>query len=333
MAKYRQFHVRFWKDPDVELLEPIEKLIFAYLFTNEACTESGIYPVTLKTISNETGIPIDDVQNRFETGIKNVIYDWDNNIVFVVRFLEHNGGGRPDLLLAAIRKECKTTITNLWNDFIAYYPDFAEELSDQIKQLANSLQTVGKPFNRNRNSNRNSNSNRKGKKESKQKENPPPPKIKPYMERVNDYFDSKDLEVCQPYWAAAYPNVDIPGELKKAKAWLISNPKKAKADFRKFCNNWLLGEMARISKRGGEPPETPARVMEKLQSVYGRIYKEAKEQQKKNPEFKFTDSSILAHMKNALGYKDDLLVQLIDELGGPGKLTGKFPSYEKYKKG
>ena len=67
----------------------------------------------------------------------------------------------------------------MWNEFIAYYPDFAEDLDDQIKQLANSLQTVGKPLNRNRNRNSNSNSNSKKKKESKQKENPPPPKIKP----------------------------------------------------------------------------------------------------------------------------------------------------------
>jgi len=67
-------------------------------------------------------------------------------------------------------------------------------------------------------------------------------KVKPYPERVNNYFDSIDQTLIST-WKEAYPNVDIQAQLGKAKAWLISNPSKAKKDFSKFINNWLNRSM------------------------------------------------------------------------------------------
>ncbi len=46
----------------------------------------------------------------------------------------------------------------------------------------------------------------------------------------NDFYAS---------WGKAYPAVDIDGEVAKAAAWLIANPKKAKKDYGRFLNNWL----------------------------------------------------------------------------------------------
>ncbi len=65
---------------------------------------------------------------------------------------------------------------------------------------------------------------------------------KPYKTRVDDFFQSieaSDLEV----FKEAYPNVDLDIEIRKAKAWLISNPGNAKKDFMKFLNNWLARAM------------------------------------------------------------------------------------------
>jgi hypothetical protein len=339
MAKYRQFHVRFWDDPDIELLEPIEKLIFIYVFTNPACAESGIYPITIKNISNGTGIPMGDVKAHFEKGIKNLYYDWDSRIIFVGRFLDHNGGGRPDLLRAAIVKECKTTRTELWDLFLDYYPDYAEDLGEIIedhKQFANGLQTVGKLFNRNRNSNSNSNRDRKRDTEKKKKTKEkrtggtrPAPKVKTYVDKVNEYFSSGDIEICSPYWAAAYPNVDIEKEVLKAKAWLISNQSKAKKDFRGFTNNWLKSEMEKISRRGGPVDDTPQMVKQKTADIYFKIRDDAIA--KGTPEKEIYDSGIFKHMQQALGIKEENLVALIDELGGPEKLSGRFPGYYKFK--
>lgn len=67
-------------------------------------------------------------------------------------------------------------------------------------------------------------------------------KVKPYADRVSDYFNSIDQTLIST-WKEAYPNIDIPTQLNKAKAWLISNPSKAKKDFSKFINNWLSRSM------------------------------------------------------------------------------------------
>lgn len=42
-------------------------------------------------------------------------------------------------------------------------------------------------------------------------------------------------------WAEAYPGVDVLAELRKARAWLVSNPRQGKTarGMARFCNAWL----------------------------------------------------------------------------------------------
>lgn len=40
-------------------------------------------------------------------------------------------------------------------------------------------------------------------------------------------------------WQEAYPAIDVLRELRKAEAWLISNPKNSKSNYERFLNNWL----------------------------------------------------------------------------------------------
>jgi len=157
MAKYRPIYTIIWKDPDFEKYRPQQKLLFLYLCTNESTTESGIYPITIKTISNETGIPSATVSKLLANSLKNIAYDFANSFVFVKKFLKYNGGGRPDLLKKAIEKNYKLHRTILWNEFIKIYPEYSENLdtvndsisntntntnSISIDPLANGLETV-----------------------------------------------------------------------------------------------------------------------------------------------------------------------------------------------
>jgi len=66
--------------------------------------------------------------------------------------------------------------------------------------------------------------------------------VKPYAERVDEYFKSIKPDLIE-IWNQAYPNIDIPLQLGIAKSWLISNPNKAKKDFNRFVNNWLAKAM------------------------------------------------------------------------------------------
>lgn len=54
MANYRQIHVSIWKDSWFLDLEPDEKLLFIYLFSNESASLSGLYKLALKVICFET---------------------------------------------------------------------------------------------------------------------------------------------------------------------------------------------------------------------------------------------------------------------------------------
>ena len=40
-------------------------------------------------------------------------------------------------------------------------------------------------------------------------------------------------------WEKAYPGVDVRGEVRKAHAWEVANPKRRKRNKTRFLNNWL----------------------------------------------------------------------------------------------
>ena len=63
MAKYRSIHQKIWTDPDFQDYSANGKLIFIYLCTNASTSESGIYAITPKTISDETGIEKEKVSS------------------------------------------------------------------------------------------------------------------------------------------------------------------------------------------------------------------------------------------------------------------------------
>tara|TARA_Y100000593_G_scaffold92335_1_gene183593 strand:- start:8969 stop:9868 length:900 start_codon:yes stop_codon:yes gene_type:complete len=89
-------------------------------------------------------------------------------------------------------------------------------------------------------------------KEDKGKEkniSPQPKKVssKPllsYPEKVEQFYKglSKD-QVYLEQLKEAYPNVDIPGQIKASKMWLLSNTHKAKKNFKRFVNTWMANQM------------------------------------------------------------------------------------------
>jgi len=162
MAKFRQIHLKIWKDPDFQDYSPEGKLLFIYLCTNQSTTESGIYPVTLNTIANETsiplptvnkllGIPLPSVSKQFDNssatvkqplsnGLKNVYYDLNHQCVWVKNFKRYNPGGSPKLVAASILSDCTQTKNSLlWADFVKEYPEYADLLATVGKPLANSI--------------------------------------------------------------------------------------------------------------------------------------------------------------------------------------------------
>jgi hypothetical protein len=110
MAGYRQFHTKFWKDAWVIDLDPLERYLFSYLFTNEQSSISGIYELPLKIIQNETGLDLPFIKKSMQKfqDAKKVFYR--DNIVWVVKMMQHHKNASPK------------TMTKVNND-ISWIPD------------------------------------------------------------------------------------------------------------------------------------------------------------------------------------------------------------------
>ncbi|MCB2306027.1 hypothetical protein LGL08_05430 [Clostridium estertheticum] len=65
MAKYRQIYTKFWSDTFVLELDSQEKLFYLYLLMNTKSTQCGIYELSPRLISLETGYKI--LYEKYET--------------------------------------------------------------------------------------------------------------------------------------------------------------------------------------------------------------------------------------------------------------------------
>lgn len=95
MAGYRQFHTKFWKDEWLIELEPLERYLFSYLFTNELSSISGIYKLPKRVIRNETGLDesmIDATLAKFQAAEK-IFYK--DGVMWVVNMKAYHKNASP----------------------------------------------------------------------------------------------------------------------------------------------------------------------------------------------------------------------------------------------
>jgi len=125
MSKYSPIYQKIWKDKDFLKSSKDAKLIFLYLTTNDAIHISGIYEIPLSTIAYETGIPLATVRQVLTNGsIKNVAYDLENEMVFLVnRLKKYSQGGNPvQVEKGIITQFLENAKTPLWNLFVEVNP-------------------------------------------------------------------------------------------------------------------------------------------------------------------------------------------------------------------
>lgn len=89
MSKLRSVSTAFWSDPFIEELSPSEKLLYLYFITNEKTNMLGIYEVSIKKISFETGIPSTTVQNALEAFERVDKIKRIGNFIVLTKFLKH----------------------------------------------------------------------------------------------------------------------------------------------------------------------------------------------------------------------------------------------------
>lgn len=58
-------------------------------------------------------------------------------------------------------------------------------------------------------------------------------------------------DLLKTQWGQAYPAIDVDGEMQKAAAWLLSNPKNLKSNYAKFLNGWFSRAQDKAKPMGG----------------------------------------------------------------------------------
>ena len=125
--KLRSVNTRFWEDSFIEGLSPNEKLIFIYLLTNPLTNLIGIYEITVKRISYDTGLSKETILKalkRFESVSK--VYYYENHIV-LPNFLKNQ----------SLNENMKTGVVKLFNQF---------STNLKTKLLGNDYQSLSKDY-------------------------------------------------------------------------------------------------------------------------------------------------------------------------------------------
>jgi 5-methylcytosine-specific restriction endonuclease McrA len=95
MAGYRQIHTQIWKDEWFLDLDPREKLLFIYLFSNDQSTVSGIYRISRRVIVFETGLDEKFIDKALEKFAKAGKVFTEDCIVWVVNLRKYNESSSP----------------------------------------------------------------------------------------------------------------------------------------------------------------------------------------------------------------------------------------------
>ena len=151
MAKYRAVYSKIWIDRDYMKLGKDGKLIFLYLITNPYINNSGIYEMPVKTISFDTGISCPTVGQLLGNGsMSNIIYDLENEIVYVKNIRKYNKSGNPLQVEKGVIAEFEeNSKTFLWGMFIELNPQFKDKLSIIAQPLPNGSLPLPVPLDSN----------------------------------------------------------------------------------------------------------------------------------------------------------------------------------------
>lgn len=168
MATYRQIHTHIWDDPDFEELSPSAKLLFIYTFSNKHRNESGLYSLTIKKISFETGLSADEVDASLQELIdKDMLqYDWDNKVIWIRNALKYQTVSEKNII--ACKKEISVINSILTVEFVKYYKEILCPIEPPSKGDTSPIVHPSKGANTN--TNNNNNTNTKQKKDNKTKE-------------------------------------------------------------------------------------------------------------------------------------------------------------------
>ena len=99
MAIFRKIHVQFWGDVFIQTLTPEQKFFFLYLLTNERTKQCGIYEITTRQISFDTGYTVETVLRLIEFFTNNgkVVFSRGTNEIAIKNWDRYNKSDSPSV--------------------------------------------------------------------------------------------------------------------------------------------------------------------------------------------------------------------------------------------
>ena len=143
------FDTECWGDPWVQERSPLAKLLFVYLWTNSHRNISGLYVITKRTISNETGLTSRQVDELLEALSPKVRYDSVHSVCWVVKHVRRQFiryGNISDRIVKAIRGHVlKLSYHVFFQEFIDEYPEVFTQEEKTTLSKSNNL-SIGSEY-------------------------------------------------------------------------------------------------------------------------------------------------------------------------------------------
>ncbi len=120
----RAFDSGYWDHPDIQPLSRDATLLYPYLWTNGQCLASGLYHVTIRTMSFATKIPEDDISAALTelAAAKKIEWYPDDSLVWVKNFVKRQARS-PKFLIAAGKALQTISRNGLVDDFVRFNMD------------------------------------------------------------------------------------------------------------------------------------------------------------------------------------------------------------------
>jgi len=127
MTNFIPFYTKLWSDKKFRALPLSSRLLFIYLFTNDAVNLTGIYELDLETCQLRVRLDgeFQDAMNRI-TASSMVKWDGNNDMIFIVNRFKHIPNKSPKVLRGVVN-ELNLIKHPFKEEFLTLYKDDLKE--------------------------------------------------------------------------------------------------------------------------------------------------------------------------------------------------------------
>ena len=135
MAIFRKVHTSFWSDPFIQDLTIEQRYFYLYLLTNEQTKQCGVYEITRKQISFDTGYSMDKVSVLLKYFISKgkIRYNEDTKEMALGKWLKYNNSSSPKIK-SCIAKEFEQVKDRVLIEYVRSMDTSSQEEEEQEEE-------------------------------------------------------------------------------------------------------------------------------------------------------------------------------------------------------